>query len=400
MPSKTGSFKKREFCAACGNRGLDLLLDLPKLPLTGIYCNQKPSRILDGFDQQFLFCANCFHGQLGVTLQPDVLYDESYSFRTSESMTAKKGTSFFLSVLDKVAPSKKFEVALDFGCNDLHLLKQMENRSKRRIGIDPVWKGKEFEILEPNITVIGSTIEEVDFSAIIKDPIDLVLCRHTLEHIDDPGLVIEKLVPFTSSGALFLIETPSFESLVRRFRFDQIFHQHLQYFTLNSMIKLCSSFGLDYLGHWYNYHDWGAMAVAFTKEKGQGKTPVLKDPPPDVNYIRRQYTLFQIQMELIDRIIKSLNGSKIYGYGAAQMLPVLAYHMKNDLSLLESVLDDDPMKNNFYYQNLPLRIESPAVVEDFREISVFLTAFDNAAPILTKLLLNRPKHLILPFSVI
>jgi hypothetical protein len=389
---------KRDHCAVCGSTNLVQVMDLPKLPLTGLFSTQKPEEILPGFDQQLLICRECFHGQLAFPLIPEILYDESYSFRTSESATARKGTEFFVTNLMKYIDERKFHTILDFGCNDLHLLKQLKDRADLCIGVDPVWNGKEDQCDDLKIRVIGSVIEEVDFSTVTDKPIDLVVCRHTMEHIYDPVSVVQKLMSITSDDAMFVIEVPDFEALVRRFRFDQVFHQHLQYFSPASLNRLFKPLHIHYLGHCHNYHDWGALLAVFTKQKGMG-------PKSDPNtfltgeVIRQQLALFQAQMVQTSQILTSFSGSTIYGYGAAQMLPILAYHMKNDLSILEAVLDDDPAKNGMYYQNLPLLIRTSAAIKDFDEVSFLITAFDNIAPILTKLLNRRPKHVILPIPL-
>jgi SAM-dependent methyltransferase len=390
--------KKRVTCSVCGSDSLIALVELSKLPLTGLFIDQKPTEILKGYDQRLLFCGECGHGQLGNILTPDLIYDESYGFRTSSSNTARKGTAFFIRCLDELIPHRQFQGILDLGCNDLYLLDQIKQRSRARIGIDPVWRGKEAECPDQEIKVLGATIEEIDPAELTRTPVDLVLCRHTLEHIDEPRTVLEKLVSISSEDALFLFEVPGFEALVARYRFDQVFHQHLQYFSLSSFRRLITELNLHYRGSWSNYHDWGAMIVAFSKRPG-GEDRHLPALKPDFDYIRRQYGIFEKQMALTGDMLSSPGNQPLYGYGAAQMLPVLAYHLKSDLSMLQAILDDDPGKNNWYYQNLPLLIQNPAIVQDFSTVSVLVTAFDNAAPILNKLLNNRPKHLILPFPV-
>jgi hypothetical protein len=388
----------RDGCAVCGSPDLKQAMDLPKLPLTGLFNAQKPEEILPGFDQQLLFCRECYHGQLAFPLIPEILYDESYSFRTSESATARKGTEFFITNLMKYIDERKFHAILDFGCNDLHLLKQLKDRADLCIGVDPVWKGREDQCNDPKIRVIGSVIEEVDFSTVTDKPVDLVVCRHTMEHIYDPVSVVRKLMSITSEDAMFVIEVPDFEALVRRFRFDQVFHQHLQYFSLASLCRLFEPAHIHYVGHCHNYHDWGALLAVFSKQKGVGLQSL---PQTFLNeeLIQRQLSLFQAQMIQTDQVLKSFAGSTIYGYGAAQMLPILAYHLKNDLSILTAVLDDDPSKNGMYYQNLPLLIQGTAAIQDFNEVLFLITAFDNIAPILTKLLNHRPKHIILPLPL-
>ncbi len=120
----------------------------------------------------------------------------------------------------------------------------------------------------------------------------------------------------------------------------------------------------------------------------------------DVPTIHERYAIFRRQLSTTNEVLKSFEGTTIYGYGAAQMLPVLAYHLDNDLSLLTAVLDDDPAKDGLYYWNLPLVVRYAATVEDLEDASVFITAVDNVKPILSKLLVRRPRHIIYPFHII
>lgn len=393
---------KREQCVVCGNSQLEVAIELPNLPLTGIYSKEPMKDPVRGIDQQLLICSECGHGQLAQQVAPSSLYSDGYSFRTSASATARQGTGFFLSVLDEIASGKHFNCILDLGCNDLYLLKQLQGRASVRVGIDPMWASKEDQRVDKDITVIGAAIEDVDLDSALEAPSDLVVCRHTLEHIHEPRAVLRQLFAATAEDALFLFEVPGFEALVHRLRFDQVFHQHLQYFTLTSFQRLLlEEVGGVYIAHRENYHDWGALLVIFAKgndSQGRGNEKAL--PAFDVPAIRERYTIFRQQLSTTNDVLKSLEGTTVYGYGAAQMLPVLAYHLDNDLSLLTAVLDDDPAKDGLYYWNLPLVIRHTPSVTGLEDASVFITAVDNVKPILSKLLMRRPRHIIYPFHII
>ena len=120
----------------------------------------------------------------------------------------------------------------------------------------------------------------------------------------------------------------------------------------------------------------------------------------NIPVIRKRYALFQRQMSTTNEVLKSLEGTKVYGYGAAQMLPVLAYHLNNDLAMLRAVLDDDPTKDGLHYGNLPLEIRYADSVTGLEDASIFITAVDNVKPILSKLLVHHPRHIIYPFHII
>jgi len=211
--------------------------------------------------------------------------------------------------------------------------------------------------------------------------------------------VLEKLLGVAAHDALFLFEVPGFDALVRKLRFDQVFHQHLQYFSLASFQRLLGELQAAYVSHRENYHDWGAMAVAFRKS---GKPDGRREPNPamaNVIEIRERYALFQRHMSAVDDLLESLRETKVYGYGAAQMVPALAYHLGNDMEFLAAIVDDDPSRDGWYYQNLPPPIRHTSKIPDLDSATVLVTAVDNIQPILTKLLAHRPRHIVTPFNV-
>lgn len=392
----SNGFQRRDCCSLCGGP-VTPIIDLPALPLTDTYCTDQHSDQTSEIDQQLLYCKYCSHGQLAVLLPSSVLYERNYFFRTSLSATARKGTAFFLSVIDETALDRKFRCALDIGCNDLFLLNSLKNRSELRIGIDPVWKNREAEQKDPTIQVFGSNFEEIDFGSFPAKP-DLIVCRHTLEHLIDPLGVLKSLMNIAADDALFVFEVPGFDSLIQRFRFDQVFHQHTQYFTLCSFMRLLTFVDGKYLIHRTNFHDWGAMAVAFSR--GNTTTP-LPARGWSTDEIADRYQLFRRQVRNAGEILRVLaNRAPIYGYGAAQMLPVLGYHMITDFSELVAVIDDDITKDGVGYSNLPVKIQHSGKVTDLNEATVLITALDNIQPIMIRLLEKRPRHIINPLNII
>ncbi|MBL4747386.1 MAG: methyltransferase domain-containing protein [Magnetovibrio sp.] len=383
-------------CLVCGASTTSVFA-LPSLPLTDTFVREFASDPVPNFDQAFRFCPSCHHGQLAIQVAPSVLYGGHYGFRTSASLTAKKGTDFFFSVLNEAAPDRTFEHALDLGCNDLFLLSKLEGRATARVGVDPIWAGREHEANVVGIKVIGQGIEDVVLSDLDRKP-DLVVCRHTLEHIANPLDVVKRMLEGATDDALFIFEVPGIEALINRNRFDQVFHQHLQYFSQDSFARMLKLAGATPILWKNNYHDWGAFAVAFVKGSGEGAVHGVASP--DLDRVIDSRNAFLSQMATVHSTLQNMDGP-IYGYGAAQMLPVLAYHLKSDLSFLKGILDDDPEKDGVLYGNLPVQVRPSASIKDLSEISVLITAVDNSQPILRTLLSKtRPRHIVCPFHIL
>lgn len=393
--AKHGQIDQRKQCSICSGV-LFAAIDLPALPLTDTFCRGAVDATLSAIDQQLLYCPACGHGQLQSLLAPELLYGSNYCFRSSASATARKGTDFFLTVLDEVAPERQFRCVLDLGCNDLYLLGCLGTRAEQRVGIDPVWQGREEEREDKSILLFGENFEAVDLAALPEKP-DLIVCRHTLEHIFEPRQVIDTLMRIAADDALFIFEVPGFDGLLERLRFDQVFHQHAQYFTLASFLRLLDEAGGRYLLHRYNYHDWGAMALAFVRGKTDAQPQAKRWR---LEEIQARYRLFQAQMRLSKEALELYTDGSVYGYGAAQMLPVLGYHLGTDFSELTAVLDDDPIKDGLGYWNLPVKVTQASQITDLAQSTVLITAVDNVQGIMQKLLSQRPRHIIYPLSVI
>lgn len=372
-------------------------IDLPALPLTDSY-GSKPAHAPEaGIDQQLMLCPRCGHGRLATLLSPDLLYSGDYSFRTSTSHTSSAGSEVFLALVEKLTVGRELRCVLDVGCNDLYLLGRLQGHARHRVGIDPVWAGREAENTDQGIVVSGATFEAADLDVLLPEPADLIVARHTLEHIHGPLETIRKMLACAKDDAIIMIEVPGFDTLVKRQRYDNVFHQHIQYFSRSSLSRLAAETGTEVLAMTENYHHWGAILVALQRLRGASRSAL--DVNPRMDRIIDGYRVFRRELEGVVPLVESLGG-RLYGYGAAQMLPILGYHMHTDFSFLEAILDDDRSKDGLGYWNLPVKVEARREATDLSEATVLITAVDSTAPIMRRLLERRPRHVVTPFRII
>ncbi len=390
--------RRKTACSACGEERLVRLLDLPNLPLTGIYLKEKVRGRFEPSDQGLSLCRVCGHAQLLNVLDPNYVYDDTYTHRSSQSPIATGGNDFFHVFIAKLSGGRKFRRIVDVGCNDMVLLRKLQPMGERLLGVDPIWRGNEPPD-EGNIRVLGKFIEEVDLAKELGGRPDLVVSTHTFEHIDEPKVEIKRLLDAADPDALFVVEVPSFDTLLELSRFDQVFHQHIQYFSLASFSRMVRDLGCRVTAHAFNYYYWGGtMLVAFRRARGGSGEDGFQMPTEEA--ASGSFSRFKAQLTSTMKTVESLRGTAIHGFGAAQMLPTLAYHMGTDLSFLDSILDDDPRRDGLVYPDLAPRIERPG--EDFtlEGKNVLLTALDSARPILRRLIALRPKRLLLPLSLL
>lgn len=382
-------------CVSCGSSDLSRICELPKLPFTALFSAERGVMGTRVHDQAFLFCTACGHGMLERQLAPAMLYGAEYGFRTAESVFGKSGTDRFLSFVRRVWDGGANARIVDIGCNDLSILQAFDAPGRQLLGIDPIWEGREQEVDRRHIRVIGSFFETVDMAGALGGAPDVVLCRHTLEHVDDPRLFLEKMLAAGSDDTLFIFEFPHLDTLVARYRFDHIFHQHVQYFSKHSFLRLIDSLGATAVAEEENPFHWEAYLVAFRKRTSAVGSRALPAAPRQSD-IEVRLRRFQEKMRLLREVLRDIHTRPLVGFGAAQMLPVLVYHLGNQLFGMETVYDDDPARAGLSYVNLPVRIERLSEGASLNQTAVFLTAPDSARAILPRLRTLGAKEIYLP----
>jgi len=384
-------------CVVCGNPDLEQVIALPDFPLTGIFLDSRPADLPRGYDQSLMACGRCGHAQLATALPPAELYGGAYANRSSVSHLSHAASDWFVSYIDAIAPGRVFNCILEIGCNDLVLLKKLASKGKARFGIDPIWIDNQPEPTE-GLTVIGGFVEDVDFSAFGESKPDLIVSTHNLEHIADPTGLISRLLEIAADDALIVMEVPDMMCLVRHRRFDQVFHQHLHYFTLDSFVRMIERAGGHYHGHAFNQRNWGgsvSICVGKAPPAHSVETPQTDGLTPSA--IRTAYRGYRDHMADFMAMIEA-SAYPMVGYGAGQMVPAVAYHLQSDLSFLECIYDDSADRDGLMYPHLAPVIKTPNAGLSLADKAVLITALDGVRPIMNRLRDANPLFVYTPVN--
>jgi hypothetical protein len=312
------------------------LIDLPRFPLTEKYEPCTGEFVDRGYyDQGLLFCERCGHGQLEAIVPPAVLYGEDYRTRTAASSGSMAAISRFVDFV--LETQLDVEAVLDIGGNDASLVTHLPGA--RKIVVDPHAIG--------SAEIVRAFVEDADLQP-YKGLRKLVVSSHTLEHLVDPGAVLKKLSSVICHDDWLAIQVPSLEAIVHYGRIDHIHHQHVHYFTRRSLGKLLAKFGFEVQRYAYSDVHWGALMVMC--RRGNGDTPARQVVPSQITAAKERFARRMAAVEM--------NGGAVdpIGFGAALMLPVLAYWLPN-LSHIEYIADNDPAKDGLRYINFnkPIR---------------------------------------------
>lgn len=129
------------------------------------------------------------------------------------------------------------------------------------VGIDPGYReGRAIDALQGSVEMI------VDFYSdrYAHLTADLVVCRHTLEHIADVSpftRLLSASVAATPGAGLF-VEIPDATRMLAEHAFYDIYHEHCSYYTVGSLARLLAASGLSPERVWLGFDDQYILAVA------------------------------------------------------------------------------------------------------------------------------------------
>lgn len=393
--SSTGIHIGASEATTCGISGTPLFSSvwkLPQLPLTEMFGPFDPG--FPAFDQE-LMMSGVGHVQLRYRLDPDWLYAASnYAYRSIVGAKAEREMDLLRDFIRECLKGQLVNHILEVGGNDLTLARRYLSFTHRYTVCDPVLAEQDGTSVD-GIEIIGRTIETA-IESLDFEPPDLVIARHTIEHIADPRATLTALVRASTPGCLFIVELPSLEHLAEALRFDAVFHQHYHYFDISSARRLIFECGGEYVDHVYNSQgsNGGSLLFAFRNREPRESVPAL-DLEQRFQWLKRRIAIFSGQLELVGELLESMP-DPLYGYGAGHMLATLGYHLRTDFLKLTCVLDDDPAKHGMAYRNVDIQVRDSALEMVPAQSAFLITSMENLRPIHRRIQELEPRRILNP----
>jgi len=247
---------------------------------------------------KFVKCDNCEHVWLNprpalselATIYPPHYY--AYVYDEQINLLAQRGKEIldnfkFNSILSYMDNSP--HNFIDVGCGNGRFLKLMERKGLERDQIYGIELDEQVveKLREQGYQAFHERVE--DIQDIPANTIDLVTMFHVIEHVDDPGQVIEKIATWLRQGGVFAIETPNIDSIDAEL-FQKSYWggyhipRHWNLFKESTLRKLLQDQGLEVImvnyqtghsfwmysiHHYLRYHwKWQRMATWFNPFKG------------------------------------------------------------------------------------------------------------------------------------
>lgn len=384
---------KRSDCRLCASAALDRVLRLtPTPPANAMVSAAELDKPQTAYPLDVYRCAGCGHLQLLDIVDPKVMFTHYlYVSSTSPVMVAYlKGQCESIISRLRLKPG---DLVVEIGSNDGTLLRFFKEAGMRVLGVDPA----------ANIAPDAAEIETVaDFfnaevAGRIREkygPAKAICAYNVCAHIDDFRGVIDGVSSLLAPDGQFVFEVGYLLDVYRKTLFDTVYHEHVDFHHVGPLKRFFSARGLGLL-HAERSDIQGGALVAYVGGPAAGRADASADElialereagldNPDT-FRRWEAAIAQRGAELM-ALLRGLKekGKSIAAYGAPAKATTLMHHFKLDSSVLDYIVDDNPLKQGMFTPGLHVPVLSPEVLYQKKPDYVLLLAWNFAAPIIKK----------------
>lgn len=384
------SYNKKS-CRLCNSRKLRTVYQLKKNPIGDDYTKKiKKTRL---YDLKLNICKKCKFVQLSNVINPNKVYGE-YLYVTNTSAGLSQHFYELGNILIKKKIVSKQSKILEIGSNDGTLLKFFKKKCSYLLGIDPaahLFKDK-------NIKTIKGLFNHNLSNQIKKyhGKFDVIIANNVIANIDDLEDVFFGIQNLISDKGFLIIETFSLYGIIKNNLVDNIYHEHLSYFSIESFKKFSEKFNLNLIEVKFLSVKGGSLRFVFKNEKKSTlkkinnliskEKNILTNLEKKFKVIQKTNELNSIRInQLIDQL--KLNGKRIAGFGASVGTTTLVY----DFMLMKKInyiFDNEKRRFGLYLPGTSIKVLDPKHIKKLNLDYIIIFAWRYA-----KLIIKRNKKM-------
>lgn len=403
------NFIHKTDCRICGQSDFIQVLDLGQMPPANSFLKKEDlNQPEKNFPLAVYFCQNCALLQLLDVVQPEILFSH-YSYLTSAS---KPLADHFVQLAQELAGrfiKSRDDLMLEIGGNDGVLLESVKDKC-RVLNIEPA-KNVAALSRQKGVETLAEFFTQNLAQKIIEkyNPARIVVANNVIAHIDNLKDVFEGVKILIGADGFFVFEVHWVGNLIGEGGFDQIYHEHLSYFSLLALANLVSQSDLKIFDvQLIPVHGQSIRVYVGRNQKVSGN--VEKFLKTEKNLRLDQVETFLKFAERVKRNKKDLKslliflkeqGKKIIGYGAPAKGNTLLNYCGINQTILDFITDTTPFKQEKYTPGSHIPIYPPDWLKEPKPDYILLLAWNYADAILRKEFefLQQGGHFILPVPV-
>ena len=391
--------KLRSKCLCCNKNKLNEIINLGLHSFADRFVPKKKLNIIDPKYPLILdMCNNCKFIQSRVVTDPKNRYLEiDYSYTSSNSNYSRNHWVEFADSLEKKTILKNKKI-IEIGSNDGFLSYLLKKKGAEVLGVD----ASEFmvKISKKKINAIQSIFNNNQSKKIKKlfGKADIIIANNVFNHSDKPLDFLKGVYNLLKENSIFIFEQPNFTVGVLSLKFDQIYHEHVSYFTARNIKSILDYSNLKILSLSKNKYHGGSLRTVAAK-----KNSSLKEFKIDkfINYENKKSIY---KLEFYKKMIKKINYKKkfllstlinlstkgyvIAGVGAGAKSNTFLTFYGLDYKIIKFLTDSSLFKKNKYTPVTRIIIKDDKELIKYKKIACIILSWN-----ISNLVINKIKKL-------
>jgi SAM-dependent methyltransferase len=260
----------------------------------------------------------------------------TYWYRSGINASMRRELSRIVQEITERVQLNEGDVWLDIACNDGTLLSNVPSKVTR-IGIDPCDDSYLAESSKHG-TIVQDYFNKENFFKVSDKKAKVITCIAMFYDLNDPHPFVKDMEECLDDDGIAVLQMSYTPLMIEQMAFDNICHEHVYYYDLQSLNTLFSQHGFRIVDASLNDTNGGSFRVYFQKTKGNPRV-FGTAPFRDVCNVRIQgmmeleewYTaanwklwrdfgeeIQNLRKEVVDYIRELIaEGKTVYGYGAS-----------------------------------------------------------------------------------
>ena len=350
-------------CRVCESKFLDLVHSFGQVPLANNLLNSK-NEYAKEYPLELFFCCDCSNLQLNMAIDPDILFRD-YLYTSSTSSLFVQHFEKFAEQIIQEEDLNEESLVVDIGSNDGVFLEPLSIRGIKAIGVEPAKNLSEYSN-NKGLKTINSYFNEQAVKHIFQDhgKADLVTAFNVFAHGDGLKEIVLHVFNLLKDDGVFLLEVQSTEKMINNNLFDNIYHEHFNYWSLGTLITFFNNLNLTV----YKFEEvathGGSLRLYVAKNRKVDKsvkTYLLEESKSNLNkketFLNFSANIEKEKKNVLLNLQNLINSDKnIIFYGAPAKATTLLNYFKIDSQLVKYTIEDNSLKVGKFIPNTGIEV--------------------------------------------
>lgn len=343
-------------CRLCQSHSWQTVIDFGRIPLANSYPESK-TEIETFYPMSLIKCDDCGHVQLRQTVNPEILFS-NYSYASSDSPTLLKHFKEYAATVTSKLGLGEYDSVLEIGSNDGILLKEFVGLGFLSVyGVEPASNMADRSVGKGAV-IYNQFFDETLSKKLLAShgKMSLITANNVFAHVAHLESVVKGIIHLLADDGVFVFENAYLLDTIKGMYFDQVYHEHLQYYGVKPLKTFLEKFGLEIFDIERIKTQGGSFRI-YSKLKSSSKHPVLPSVQAAVDE-EDEYQLYDYQtyadftkklvkfvehMKAFIRLAK-VEGKTISCYGCPAKFALFSKVFGLHPDAIEYVVDDSPLK--------------------------------------------------------